>query len=416
MSLKLITFLGSTLYSSTTYRFGENCCESPFIQVALAHLIRPEEICVFVTDGTAGSKRRNWEGIHQGPDGKIFRIKGLKQYAENISNINFHVVDIPDGKNVEDIWRIFDIVSDNVNYKDRIIFDVTHSFRSIPIIVLACIQYLCVVKNVELVGVYYGAWEARGDDDIAPIIDLTAFVQLMDWSYAVRSFEETSDIVWLKKLLDAEALPRCKESKGSDKEAVHLREFGRTLDRFAKSLATCRCKDLYENGFLDALLENVNCLKKYDSIKVISPLLSIVESKIRGCKVDGSEKMLIVRRGFEAVKWCADHNQIQQAYTIFRENILTYICILNQRDVGDKNFREKVSGALQAKNNPSSDLEDCADVSLIDLPVEIYRIYDTLSKRRNDLNHAGITQPAKCEVLIDDIRRLLNDVLTLLEL
>ena len=416
MSLKLITFLGSTLYFPTTYRLGEKSYESPFIQVALAHLLRPEEVCVFVTGGTVGSKCRNWEGVRDGQVGKDSRIKGLKEYVRDIAGIDFYPIDIPDGKNIEEIWRIFDIVNESINCNDKIIFDVTHSFRSIPIIVLACIQYLRVIKSVDIVGIYYGAWEARDDDNVAPIIDLTAFVQLMDWSYAVRSFEATNDIAWLKKLLDAEALPRCKESKGCDKEAVHLREFGKTLDSFAKSLATCRCKDLYDKGFLDILLENVNYLKDYNSIRALLPLLNIVENKIRGCKIDGTEKMLIVRRGFEAVKWCVDHAQIQQAYTIFRENILTYVCILNEKDIGDRMFREKASSALQAKNNPISVVKDYGEVSLEGLPAEMFGIYDTLSKRRNDLNHAGITQPAKCDVLIDDVRRLLNDVLVHLEL
>jgi len=415
MSLKLITFLGSTLYSSTTYRLGEKSFESPFIQVALAHLLKPEEVCVFVTGGSAGSKRCNWEGVREDRDGNVSRIKGLKQYAKDTAGIYFDAIDIPDGKNIEEIWRIFDIVSEKVGCNDKIIFDVTHSFRSIPIIVLACIQYLRVVKRVDLVGIYYGAWEAR-EKNIAPIIDLTAFVQLMDWSYAVRSFEATSDIAWLKKIIDAEVIPRCKESKGCDKEAVHLREFSKTLDSFVKSLATCRCKDLYEKGFLDILLEKVNCLKNYNSIRALSPLLNIIENKISSCKIHGAEKMLVVRRGFEAVKWCVDHAQIQQAYTIFRENILTYVCILNQKDIGDRGFREKASSALQAKNNPISEVKGCEEVSLEGLPAEIFGIYDTLSKRRNDLNHAGITQPAKCEVLIDDVRRLLDDVLAHLEL
>lgn len=415
MSLKLITFLGSNLYSPTTYRLGANSYESPFIQVALAHLLKPEEVCVFVTGGKKGSKLCNWEGVREGKDGDVSHVKGLMQYSKDIIGVEINAIDIPDGKNIEEIWEIFEIVSETVDSDDKIIFDVTHSFRSIPIIALACIQYLRVVKKVNLMGIYYGAWEARGDDNVAPIIDLTAFVQLMDWTYAVRSFEANSDIAWLKNLLDAEALPRCKESKGCDKEAVKLREFGKNLDSFAKSLSTCRCKDLYEKGFLDILLESVNDLKSYNSIRALSPLLSIVENKIRGCKIDGSENMLVVRRGFEAVKWCVDHAQIQQAYTIFRENILTYVCILNDKDIGDRAFREKVSSALQAKNNPSSAVKDCNEVSLEGLPTEIFGIYDTLSKRRNDLNHAGITQPAKCEILIDDVRRLLDDVLVRLE-
>lgn len=418
MSIKMISFLGSNKYTHGTYELGDKQCDTNFIQIALADILQPEEVYVLVTKGEIGSRRRNWEGIQCDHDGKIEEITGLKECSQDLSQTIFHPVDIPEGKNIDEIWGIFNKINECIEDGDTIIFDVTHSFRSIPIIGLTCIQYLRVVKNIKLQGIYYGAWEARIDNNnIAPIIELTSLVDLMDWSHAVRSFDSTGNIVELKKLLDAETLPRRKESKGQDKEAVLLYKFANNLENFINSLATCRGEDLYAGGYLERISSQIAELKKTDLLPAIEPLLDILAQKIDQCLLSGSDEYKIVRRGFEAAKWCAEHGQIQQAYTILRENILTYVCLLNGQPINNREYRENISWALQERAKSKSQSQDSPSISLDNLPVEIFSLYDKLSQRRNDLNHAGITiDSVKSSTLTKDIEDLLQKVLDCLKL
>jgi CRISPR-associated DxTHG motif protein len=46
-------------------------------------------------------------------------------------------VDIPEGRSEQELWEIFDRVASAVDEGDTILLDITHAFRSIPMIVFA---------------------------------------------------------------------------------------------------------------------------------------------------------------------------------------------------------------------------------------------------------------------------------------
>ena len=78
-----------------------------------------------------------------------------------------------------------------INENDDIVFDITHSFRSIPMLAVTVINYAKIVKKCHLKGVYYGAYEAAQNNEnkkIAPIINLTAFNEILEWTYAADAF------------------------------------------------------------------------------------------------------------------------------------------------------------------------------------------------------------------------------------
>ena len=71
-------------------------------------------------------------------------------------------VGIPGGSSVEEFWEIFETVNEHIPEEAEIVFDVTHSFRSLPLIMSVLLNYLEVVKGTKLVGCYYGAFEVLG--------------------------------------------------------------------------------------------------------------------------------------------------------------------------------------------------------------------------------------------------------------
>lgn len=420
MALKMLTFLGTNLYKECTYSFDNQSCSSPFVQIALAHILKPEIVCVFVTTGEGGSRIRNWEGKQvmfkdgaQTPSS----INGLEVLSAQVAKTRFQAVDIPDGGSMEELWEIFDHLLESVDDGDEIIFDVTHSFRSLPIMALAGIQYVRTLKNITLRGIYYGAYEARNQQsNTAPIFDLTAFVTLMDWSQAVNAFTVTGNIEGMKNLLQAEATPRCRASCGQDPEGCLLRDLGKGLDAFIQDLATCRGRHIYDTNHSGNLATLIEDLRQCTSLAALKPLLDLLEGKIRSLEVTGSECMTIIRRGFEAVRWCMAHGQIQQAYTFLQENIITYVCLIRGRHYLDREIRRQCSDALLCASQKKGTISEAEREWVCDLHEEVISVFDTLSKRRNDINHCGITEPGTNDKLHRDLDRILCIMLSHLRL
>ena len=250
---------------------------------------------------------------------------------------------------------------------------------------------------------YYGAWEARDascEPPFAPLLDLTSFITLMDWSSAVSDYQNFGNVTALKKLLVGEAWPRKKATRGKDEEAHLLHRLGQTLQAVSANIATCRGIEIASRRPWVDVQELIEGLKQGpNTVTALSPLLDRIQAKVdqlQGPDVGLSDE---VRRGFGAVQWCLEHDLIQQAYTLLQENIVTWVCQqtgLNQQDRGDRSFAAMALGLWktpeehwrdEAKKRP-----DEVRRTLRMTPQELLQIYDPLKTLRNDLNHAGTVE------------------------
>ncbi|MCK5681854.1 CRISPR-associated DxTHG motif protein, partial [bacterium] len=68
---------------------------------------------------------------------------------------------IPNGKSEGEIWEIFNLVCDQLGEKDEVVLDVTHALRSLPLLAKVVLQYMRVLKDVVLNGIFF-----TGDRDI----------------------------------------------------------------------------------------------------------------------------------------------------------------------------------------------------------------------------------------------------------
>jgi CRISPR-associated DxTHG motif protein len=132
-------------------------------------------------------------------------------------------VEIPIGENSVEMWQIFEAITDKVNEHDTVIFDITHSLRSIPFLVFLAAAFLKSAKQVTLEAIYYGALElqkdARGNPRPAPVIELSEFVSLIDWLNASNYFVNSGNTAPLTALLrqvrsDAAQLERERQMVG----------------------------------------------------------------------------------------------------------------------------------------------------------------------------------------------------------
>ncbi|HIC96177.1 TPA: TIGR02221 family CRISPR-associated protein [Candidatus Bipolaricaulota bacterium] len=129
---------------------------------------------------------------HKDRGGNVILCEGLGTRLALI-NISARVkeVRIPSGKNEQEIWDIFSTIVNEIEEKDELYLDITHAFRSLPLLATVIINYLKVMKNIQVRAISYGAMEAVGDiwtvkqidieqRDI-PVFNLLPFDQLLDF-------------------------------------------------------------------------------------------------------------------------------------------------------------------------------------------------------------------------------------------
>jgi len=407
---RLLTFLGTGNYQPSVYCFEGQEKETSFVQVALCQFLQPEEMVVFVT---SEAKSKKWQSLKQAVN-------------EEFSGLDIKTVEIPLGGNEDEVWQIFERIVEEVHAGDSLSVDITHSFRSLPIIALACAQYLRTLKNIALKGIYYGAWEAKEEREgrqYSPVFDLAPFVELMDWSEAVETFDRSGDMSKLNSLFNAEVIPRQKASKGADREARLLRDVGEGLLKVSQRMATCRGKKIYTDPLLGRISKRLDELEHdYDPPKAFKPLLSVIRGKIKEVQIAKSCLSDEVRRGLEAVKWCIQHGLVQQAYTLLQETLITHFCQLTDRDMWESESRQEVSMALglyhMARNNWKASAKEKTDFvenvwSLAG--EELCDLYNKLTARRNDINHAGTVNMASEHRLAKEIKDYLSSAIALLE-
>ncbi|MDW8147537.1 MAG: TIGR02221 family CRISPR-associated protein [Roseiflexaceae bacterium] len=187
--MKAITFLGIRP-TETCYVFPDGREHvAPFFGVALAQFIPNLSMRVFVT-----------EAVYQ-----LYNDNFLPAVKGNVKDAQ--PVRIPDGRNDLELWEIFQTVIDAIEPEEAVIFDITHGFRSLPFLSFLAAAYLRVVKNIRLEGVYFGNFEAR-DQSVTPhrtpVLDLTAFVELLDWMVGADYFVRFGDARDLARLLQAQ--------------------------------------------------------------------------------------------------------------------------------------------------------------------------------------------------------------------
>lgn len=384
---RFISFLGTGNYVPCQYRLGDR--PSPvvtYVQTATSLFADPrcDEAVVFCTDG---ARAKHAAGLLA-----EFAAKGLPPPQ---------LVQIPDGASEAQLWEIFRIVRDVVGEGDEIVFDVTHSFRSLPVIATVLLRYLAVAKGVSLGACQYGAWEAKNERQgmapEAPIFDLTPFFALDDWTRAIDAFEEFGDPTALKGLAARRLGPLCR----SQESARNLNATIKTMSLFAQNarLANLGTKGR-EDGIRNMPLQSsvARPLAMAVSFEDLPELRPILERTASDFASYGDRDL---RNGFRAARWAAGHGLLPQAYTLLQETTVSLVLERNT-DIGpcaggDIDAREFVSSVLSLASNPGYDWADWEYDGTRDdavalskrLPRDLTVGYARLTQIRNTVNHAG---------------------------
>lgn len=387
----LVSVLGTGNYQPCIYEWnGVAAKPSKFVVKALKEHLNPDLIYIIMTEQ---SKQTYYNELKQ-------------ELGE------FECVLIPMGKNEDEIYKIFETLIHNIPENSQLDLDVTHGFRSLPIIILPVVLYLQINKSVTLNTILYGAFEARDVSGKAPIFDLTPFLHFINWSYATKSFRETGDGSYLADILHKiqnQAYIQ-KNQLLSDGLPTKLKTLGNSLMEATNALKTIRIQELME--LTKRILRNLEDCKndiQYYKAKPLDPLLKDIHGIFKKFDFEDTENpQNIFKAKIELIQYYLNTKNYQQAITVAREAIITYFCIQNGLDIIED--REKVENAIQSriksnKVNEKNSLNTSGFIPEDSISQKLVELYQNIGDFRNDLNHAGMRkQPTPSISLINSIK------------
>ena len=417
MSKKLLSFLGSNTYNKCTYKYvqserGKNkSYNTYFIQEALTEIMckdwtEDDEVIIFLTNK---AKKENYypndkKKISLGNgEYKYEHRDGLKHDLESHNyKFNLKPVSIKNGNNMEEIWKNFDIIINEIEEGDEIIFDITHAFRYIPILALVVLNYAKSLKNIKIKGIYYGNYEYKNSSDNnphfakgeKPIMNLIELDEILEWSQAVDSFVKYGNSDHIKQFAE-EVLADNKNKNYYKNDEKIIKELVSSLNDFTNTIQTCRGRTVKAsdatNSISRAYTQLRNSLDKFtdvkgNNMKPLEHIISKIEESLELFK-PVENRAEIINTGLGIVRWSLNNNLIQQAYTALLETMVSYMCILENEDYNNKDKRWKIKKKYDEiffKNSYLSEYKIQGDIKK-----EISRTAHKLGKIRNDINHYG---------------------------
>lgn len=399
-----MSVLGTSLYDKVTYA-GSGCSVlTRFVQEATLKDIGVDDwgegdaVYIFLTEK---ARKDNWgKDITQrkNRDGNMVEYSGLELALERM-NLRCAVqdIDIVDGKNESEMWEIFNVIYSLLEDGDELYFDLTHGFRSLPMLLLVLGNYAKFLKNTKMMYMSYGNYEAR-KDGIVPIVDLLPLASLQDWTSSASSFRETGRVDMLRALLKEV------NSRACDKNfKEHLQLLQKNLKSFQLQMETCSGKQICEGKAaeeISAYAERVmeNSLLPAPTLHI----LNSVKEAVLPFKKDSSENIR------STVLWCKKYGLIQQGYTMCQEGTLTLLC---EKFAGLNPYVEKdakkqyrqfwssilgISGAKIADESQWLPILQCnrelaRSIFSLDWVRELRKRYVKLTGARNHINHGGFT-------------------------
>ncbi len=180
-------------------------------------------------------------------------------YSADEQPAEVHILLTKYGLNEEELTDNYKIISSIKDYfrKDRqyrIAFDITHSFRSIPIYDLVILNYLKHITeyHVEISHVYYGNVEVSKETGKAYIVDLKDLIHVLELTNGVGEFRDTGNAVaLLNELSDSEEdLGRALECFDWATQMNDYQAIVRSVDALLQQVHTVHSSEK-ENRFTD---------------------------------------------------------------------------------------------------------------------------------------------------------------------
>ena len=189
--------------------------------------------------------------------------------------------------------RIESYMSEDVCYE--VAFDITHSFRSLPIYNLIIFNYIKNITkyNIVISHVYYGNIDARYElNNVAPIVDLGDLIDVLDLTSGVSEFKNTGNATSILPLIDDKDELR---SVLYDFDlSTQLNAFGKIGKSLIKLEELCKKNDGSED--------------RYTGVREM--ISTVIEEKFKGECSESFDVMTSADMKFMLAQWFLSQNRI----------------------------------------------------------------------------------------------------------
>lgn len=419
-----LSVLGVAFYETCRYRKDDfTGSETLFVQKSLLEYLQQQEnwggendlVLMLLTDL---ARKNNWDrNLKTRFCAKLQKevaYQGLEKILLDM-NLSYQDIAIPDGKDSEQMWEIFEVIFDKLQEGDELYLDITNSFRYLPMLLVVLVNYAKLLKNVKVKAIFYGNYEARDkESNIAPIMDLLPLSVLQDWTLAASDYLRYGQVEKLFELSESSLLPILRNTETRTKDAEKLRSFVTKLKEMVEERTTCR-------GYAIVGSKNVRKLKCTASEiqKVTIVQLRPIFEKIKQSLNDFDAKENVLNC-IKAAKWCCANKLYQQATTMLEEGLGTFLCCHYQLDYRKMANRDAIFGCISIKTQNKDIEENKANKELVEKILAddsvwgnkaFVTILQKIVELRNDYNHAGFKKnPFSAKTVIKTIEMLLDGI------
>lgn len=378
--MRIVTFLGTGDYRPVTYVWDDGRAvrrsTTHLFPLALAAWLEPEQVLVLLT--AEAERGPHWATLRDHLGDQV------------------QPVPIPPGRSQAELWQIFEQLAGAVPAGSRLVIDVTHGFRSLPLFAAVAALLLRHLQGVTLERILYGAYEARDPaSGEAPVFDLTPLLDLADWLSGIEALERSGDGRLLaQRLRETHAAAR---RRGAADLPKRLKTIGKTLEGFSEAAWLNRPVEAL--GAAHRLRQQL--AGAHDELARWAPPFALLADRIAQevAEVADPEPATLdaeqLRAQLALVEYALNKGLVLQAVTMAREWFVSwYIWAfmpevrphwqrMAEREQAERSLGELGAVARQgsrlAAHHPDWDIGD---------------LWNQLAQLRNDLAHCGMRQGA----------------------
>ncbi len=402
--MHILTTLGKNSYKYVKYAWEGQVYESDFFIEALVNWLNPSMVHVMLTPDVR--ENDNWNILQT-------RLHDKTQ---------IHPLDIPNGANENELWNLFDTIVQlsSKNPNEDMAIDITHGFRSLPILMIIVAVFLRSAKIMNLSHIFYGAFDAKDEKTgIVPVFDLTPFLELLDWSAAAERFNDTGDSTKIAGLLRQKqnALHHAPSLSNKNKP-VNLSKLGNTMERISCALALNQAGEVLAEA--NILLNKLDIAK--DEIRFAPPFKAIFESIKRSYLPlpipENPEARDTLQGQWRLILWYRKRVLWSSMITLAREWIVSMALYGNKMELYDPKSRDSIEKALNleyrkrvVKEPESIDKIDVTNDCSIELSELMINAWCKVVDLRNRISHCGMRKDAiKSDKLQSNIEKTVENL------
>lgn len=278
--------------------------------------------------------------------------------------------------NVAQILSIDKLLDDG----DKLYVDITHGFRSLPLILTNVVNYLSrhSNKNIHLEQISYGMLEVSGENKgITPIIDLNIVKDLQQTVKAAHEFKEYGEGYIYSEILKSKS------------DRVLFKEYSENMSL----------------NNISAIKSNISRIKGIKSENLSSLQQLVIPESIEDLKKRFSNKLSASQFEFELAVQMYENKKVGYSFVSLCESIVSEVCVRYGFEVGKYHHREVAKAALsnnslskskkrllgiylnENRDNAKDDINELLDAVSERQSIGIRELYSEISKIRNSTAH-----------------------------